>query len=60
MAFCNNISVDNTYYAPHDGSHRIMKVIAEKKAKNKRMTDNQKSYNVKDMRKKRRENLMPN
>ena len=57
IAFYNNISTDNMYQAAHDGSHRVMKVIAEKKAKNKRMTDNQKRYNVKDMRKEHKENL---
>ena len=56
-AFYNNMSNDNIYQAPHDESHRVMKVIAEKKEKNKRYTDNQKRYNVKDMRKEHKENL---
>ena len=56
-AFYNNISNDNIYYASHDESHRVMKVIAEKREKNKRYTDNQKRYNVKDMRKEHNENI---
>ena len=57
IAFFYNINNDNMYQAAHDGSHRVMKVISEKRAKNKRFTDNEKRYNVKDMRKEHKENL---